>query len=50
MAYVEFDEPRPKPVVMTSNYLSTLTQHILKLCAQLCNNQPYICTSVLFRL
>jgi len=31
VAYVEFDEPRLNRVVLTSHYLSTLTQHLPKL-------------------
>jgi len=50
VAYVEFDEPRLNRVVLTSHYLSSLTQHLLILCEKLCNNQQYFCMWVLFGL
>ena len=50
VAYVQFDEPKLNRVVLTSHYLSTLTQNLLKFCEKFCNNQQYICMWVLFGL
>lgn len=47
---VEFGAPRRTPVVLTSYYLSTLSQHLPKLCENMCNNQTYACKKLLFRL
>ena len=47
---VEFGAPRRMPVVLTSYYLSTLSQHLPKLCQNMCNNQIYTCKKLLFRL
>lgn len=47
---VEFGTPRRTPVALTSYDLSTLSQHLPKLCENMCNNQTYACKKLLFRL
>jgi hypothetical protein len=41
---------RRTPVVLTSYYLSTFAQSLPKLCENMCNDQPYTCKELLFRL
>jgi hypothetical protein len=47
---MEFGALRRMPAVLTSYYLLTLSQHLLKLCESMCANEPYVCKQLLYRL